>query len=314
MTASLFRKILGAGFDILPEPVRRFHTLGRELFTGGRADIVAPRSSLGARLLSLVAGLPAAGDQVETHVRFSPLAGGREYWRRDFAGRRYQSVMEAARDGRLIEHFGPFDLYFGLTATTEGLRWSLLEWRFLKIPLPAVSKPSIECFEGAAGDRFTFDIDVVFPIVGQVVRYRGALAETPEAAPVIVYDGVCLLCDGSVQYALRHEITPSIRFVAIQSGEGGRLARRNGVDPENPDTFLFIENGRTMKKSDALFALLRQLRGPARLAVLARIAPPILADAVYGAIARNRYRLFGRKAECVAPDPAQRHRFVLPEG
>ncbi|QGM97735.1 DUF4166 domain-containing protein [Methylocystis parvus] len=312
MTA-LFQKMLGADFDLLPEPVRRFHTLERELFTGGRADIVAPSSSLGARLLSLVAGLPAPGAQVETHVRFSPLPGGREYWRRDFAGRRYQSVMEEARDGRLIEHFGPFDLYFDLAATREGLRWSLSEWRFLKIPLPAMSKPSIECFEGAAGDRFTFDIDVVFPLIGKIVHYGGALSETPATAPIMVYDGVCLLCDGSVRYALDHEITPSIRFVAIQSEEGHDLARRNGVDPDQPDTFLFMENGRVMKKSEALFALARQLRGPARFAVLARILPRIVSDVLYGTIARNRYRLFGRKAEC-APDPAQRHRFVLPDG
>lgn len=179
---TLFRTILGDRFDILPEPVRRFHTLESELFTGGRANIVAPRLSLGAWLLPLVAGLPAPGRDVETYVRFSPLPRGREYWRRDFAGRRYQSVMEAARDGRLVEHFGPFDL----TATPEGLRWSLSEWRLLKMPLLAFTTPSIECFERAADDCFTFDIDVVFPIIGRVVHYSGALSEAQAAAPAMV--------------------------------------------------------------------------------------------------------------------------------
>ncbi len=309
---TLFQKILGPKFHVLPEPVRRFHRLDSEFFTRGRADVVAPRLSLGAWLLSLVAGLPAPGRDVETFVRFSPLPGSREYWRRDFAGRRYQSVMEASRDGRLIEHFGPFDLYFDLTATREELRWSLSDWRLLKMPLPKFTKPAIECFEAADGESFTFDIDVVFPIIGHVVHYRGALAEAPEAAPVWVYDGVCMLCEWSTRYVLANEITPSIRFVAIQSEEGRALALTNGVDPENPETFLFIENGRVMKKSEALFALARQLRGPARYAFVVRLLPRFLNDALYGVVARNRYRWFGRRQSCAAPDDSQRHRFVLP--
>jgi len=88
--STLFQSLLGASFDSLPEPVRRFHTLERELFTGGRSTITRPKS-LGAMLLAKIAGLPAPGENVETFVRFSPLPGGREYWRRDFAGRRYQS-------------------------------------------------------------------------------------------------------------------------------------------------------------------------------------------------------------------------------
>lgn len=309
---TLFQNLLGSTFDLLPEPVRRFHTLEHELFSGGRSDVTAPPRSLGALLLSLVAGLPARGRNVETYVRFSPLSRGREYWRRDFSGRRYQSVMEASRDGRLIEHFGPFDLYFDLAASPDGLRWSLSGWRLLKIPLPRFTKPAIECMEAADGTRFTFDIDVVFPIIGHVVHYRGVLDETPEAAPVWVYDGVCMLCDWSTRYALANEITPSIRFVAIQSEEGRALAQANGVDPDNPETFLFIENRRVLRKSEALFAIARQLRGPARLAFLARLLSRCVNDFLYVRVARNRYRWFGRKPICALPDPTQRHRFVVP--
>ena len=188
-----------------------------------------------------------AGKNVETYVRFSPLSDNREFWRRDFSGRRYQSVMEAAPDRRLIEHFGPFDLYFDLSASPAGLRWSLSEWRLFKIPLPEFTKPAIECLEAAEGETFTCDIDVVFPIIGSVVHYSGSLREAPEAAPVWVYDGVCLLCDWSTRYTIAHEITPSIRFVAIQSREGREIALANGVDPDDPETFLFIENGRVYK-------------------------------------------------------------------
>lgn len=182
---TLFQTLLGASFDALPEPLRRFHTLERELFTGGRSTITRPKS-LGAILLSWIAGLPAPGDNVETFVRFSLLPAGRECWRRDFAGRRYQSVMQAAPDGRLIEHFGPFDLYFELTPSPHGLLWALDAWRFLRLPLPKATTPTIECFESASGDDFHFDIDVVFPLIGPVVHYAGALRETPEAAPILV--------------------------------------------------------------------------------------------------------------------------------
>lgn len=298
---TLFQDLLAERFDLLPAPVRRFHTLERELFTGGRAIVSAQGRGFGAAMLAFLAGLPATGENVETHVRFTPLSGKREFWRRDFAGRRYESVMQAAQDGRLIEHFGPFDLYFALAATSAGLRWSLDEWRLLKIPLPRMTKPQIECFESAESQRFAFDIDVRFPIVGHVVHYDGSLAEAPEDAPVFVYDGVCALCDWTVRHVVAHEITPSIRFVAIQSAEGRDLARRADIDPDAPESFLFIENGRLLKDSEALLALARQLRGPARAAPLVRLLPRFVADALYRLVARNRYRWFGRSAACALP-------------
>lgn len=181
---TLFQSLLAERFDLLPEPVRRFHTLERELFTGSGAKVSAQGRGLGAAMLTFVAGLPAPGENIETHVRLTPLSGNKEFWRRDFAGRRYENVMEAAPDGRLIEHFGPFDLYFDLAASLAGLRRSLCEWRLLKIPLPRVTRPRIEYFESAEGERFAFDIDVAFPIVGHVLHYEGSLAETPEDASV----------------------------------------------------------------------------------------------------------------------------------
>jgi predicted DCC family thiol-disulfide oxidoreductase YuxK len=258
---TLFQSLLGPSFETLPEPVRRFHTLERERFTGGRATVARPKG-LGARLLSRIAGLPAPGHDVTTFVRFSPLGDAREFWRRDFAGRRYESIMRAAPDGRLIEHFGPFDLYFRLTPKAQGLAWSLDASRLLGVPLPRATAPRIDCFESADGDDFRFDIDVVFPLIGPVVQYSGRLRETPEAAPVWLYDGVCVFCSWSVRYALAHELTPSIRFVAIQSAEGRKLAKAHGVDADNPQSFLFVENGRALQKSDAVLALARQENNP----------------------------------------------------
>lgn len=133
------------------------------------------------------------------------------------------------------------------------------------------------------------------------------------AAPIWLYDGVCVLCSGGVRYTLKHERDHAIRFVAIQSREGRALALAHGIDPDTPESFLFIENGRALAKSAGVLALLDHLDGPARLLLAGRLLPKPLRDWLYDRVARNRYRLFGQKTACEMPDPAQRHRFTLPE-
>lgn len=135
----------------------------------------------------------------------------------------------------------------------------------------------------------------------------------PGAAPVCLFDGVCVLCSGGVRYTLRHERDHNVRFVAIQSREGHALALEHGIDPNQPDSFLFIENGAVMRKSDAVLGIVAHLGWPARLLLAARLLPRPARDWLYDRLARNRYRLFGRKESCILPDPAQRHRFSLPE-
>jgi len=136
---------------------------------------------------------------------------------------------------------------------------------------------------------------------------------TSPAAPIWLYDGVCALCSGGVRYTLRHERDHDIRFVAIQSREGRALAQSHGIDPDEPDSFLFIENGQALAKSDGVLALTRHLNGPARLLLLGQPLPKRWRDWLYDRVARNRYRLFGRKAFCEMPYPATRHRFTVPE-
>lgn len=136
--------------------------------------------------------------------------------------------------------------------------------------------------------------------------------DTP--GPIWLYDGVCVLCSGAVQYTLRHEREPAIRFVAIQSREGRALAQAHGIDPDDPESFLFIEGGKALAKSDGVLALMRHLRGPARLLLVGAVLPRAIRDWLYDHVARNRYRWFGQKTACERPDPAQRHRFTLPEG
>jgi hypothetical protein len=174
---SPFEKVLGPTLEQLPAPLRSAHSLRAPLATAGRAEITAA-SGFFARFICWFAGLPRPGRDVDVFVTFSPTATGSEYWDRKFADRRYASTMDAGtgRDqGLLIEHFGLFDLRFKLGASREGLTWSLVGWRLLRVPLPRWSVPRIACVESADGARYTFDIDVTFPLIGWLMHYRGWL-------------------------------------------------------------------------------------------------------------------------------------------
>jgi hypothetical protein len=155
------------------------------LQTAGCAEVTAS-SGLLARLLCFLAGLPKPGRDVPVSVAFTPTSNGRERWERKFADRRYASTIFAGAghdDGYLIEHFGPYYLRFRLTLRGDVLVWTLDGWRLGPIPLPRWSVPRIECLEGADGERFTFDIDVTFPLIGWVIHYRGWLTQVDHSAP-----------------------------------------------------------------------------------------------------------------------------------
>jgi predicted DCC family thiol-disulfide oxidoreductase YuxK len=178
---SPFEYLLGSDFARLPEPARRVHGLVHSMHSAGRADVHRAPGLL-ARVLCTVAGLPPSGRDIAVTVAFHPDGSLREFWERRFGGRRYSSTLRAG-DPRapdlLVEHFGPFDLEFKLSLTSEGaatrLHWSAVGWRFLGVRLPRQTVPRIHCVESGDGKRFTFDIDVAFPLIGEVIRYSGEL-------------------------------------------------------------------------------------------------------------------------------------------
>ncbi|MEM8838415.1 MAG: thiol-disulfide oxidoreductase DCC family protein [Pseudomonadota bacterium] len=137
--------------------------------------------------------------------------------------------------------------------------------------------------------------------------------ETFEAKAIWLFDSVCVLCDGAVQYTLDHEKAPTIRFVSVQSEEGQGIARDHGIDPDNADTFLFIENGEALARSDGVIALSRHLTGLFSLLKFGWLVPRFLRDFAYDLVARNRYRLFGKRTACRSVSQETRARFVLQE-
>lgn len=133
------------------------------------------------------------------------------------------------------------------------------------------------------------------------------------SAPLLLFDGDCALCAWGVSLVLRRERPGGrpVRFVALRSAEGRRLAAIHGIDALDPDTLLLVQDGRALRRSDAVLALAGRLRGPWGAVRLMRWVPRPLRDRAYDLVARRRRRLFG--TACILPAPEHRGRFVLPE-
>jgi len=134
---------------------------------------------------------------------------------------------------------------------------------------------------------------------------------TGELDGLWLFDGVCNFCSGSVRIALRLDRQGVLRFVPLQSPFGQVIAGRYGLDLENPDSFLYLDRGQALEASDAVLALARRLGAPWSAFAWLRIVPKAWRDAAYLLLARNRYRLMGKREVCMVPTPEQRARFIL---
>lgn len=127
---------------------------------------------------------------------------------------------------------------------------------------------------------------------------------------VIVFDGVCNLCNAAVAFVIRHDASARFHFLSIQSDLGRELYTRLGHDPDQPGTLLLVTDDRVLDRSDAALGIARHLGLPWRFLAAARILPRSWRDFIYDRVARSRYRLFGRRAACLVPTPALRARFL----
>lgn len=132
-----------------------------------------------------------------------------------------------------------------------------------------------------------------------------------EAGATIVFDGVCVLCNGWVRFLLHHDRRGRFRFAAMQGESGRALLAAHGLDPDDPVSFLLVDDTRAFTDTDAIGRVLRGLGGAwAVPAAMLAICPRALRDGLYRWAARNRYRWFGRHDRCVVPSPAQAARFL----
>jgi predicted DCC family thiol-disulfide oxidoreductase YuxK len=128
--------------------------------------------------------------------------------------------------------------------------------------------------------------------------------------PIVLFDGVCNLCNLSVAYIVRHDPKGRFHFASLQSNAGRELQGEYGFDPDVVNTIVLIERGRAHTKSDAALRIARRLKGPVRFWWVARFVPRPVRDAIYDWIGRNRYRWFGKRDECMVPGPGVRERFL----
>ena len=127
---------------------------------------------------------------------------------------------------------------------------------------------------------------------------------------VIVFDGVCALCNRWVRFLLRFDRKGRYRFAAMQGQQGSAMLRAHGLDPQDPMSFLLLGAQGTWTDTDAILRVLAGLGGGWRLSGVLKVLPRGLRDAAYRALARNRYRWFGRHDACHLPAPEQAARFL----
>jgi predicted DCC family thiol-disulfide oxidoreductase YuxK len=127
---------------------------------------------------------------------------------------------------------------------------------------------------------------------------------------IILFDGVCNLCNSSVQFILRRDKAGKFLFASLQSPVGQQYLQKFGLPADELHSFILIENGKAYSRSSAALRVLRQLGGGWKLFYAFRILPAFIRDGVYNLIARHRYRWFGKRESCWLPTPELKSRFL----
>ena len=127
--------------------------------------------------------------------------------------------------------------------------------------------------------------------------------------PVILFDGICNLCNHTVQFVIKHDPDASFKFASLQSEQGQSLLKQYNLE-KNMDSFVLIMDNKAYKRSTAALKVTRQLRGAVKLLYGFIIVPTFIRDAVYKFISRNRYKWFGKRNECMIPTDSSKKRFL----
>ncbi|WP_369404353.1 thiol-disulfide oxidoreductase DCC family protein [Type-D symbiont of Plautia stali] len=127
---------------------------------------------------------------------------------------------------------------------------------------------------------------------------------------VVIYDGVCKLCNAWVRFLLSHRLPPHVRFAPVQSHEGRTLLEHIGMSADSIHTIVLFDGQRYWVRSEAIFRIMRFLPWPWRVLALVRFLPLPVTDSLYNCVARNRYRVFGRYDSLRTPESDRPDRFL----
>lgn len=146
--------------------------------------------------------------------------------------------------------------------------------------------------------------------IGYSWRSDPGVPPFPDDRPVIIFDGVCVLCSGFVRWVIERDKKQQFLFASAQSRLGQGIYRHLGLPTESFETNLLIIDGFAYGKSEAFFRIVARLGPPWSWLPAGRIVPAAIRDWLYDRIARNRYRLFGRTKTCMIPAPELTGRFL----
>ena len=133
----------------------------------------------------------------------------------------------------------------------------------------------------------------------------------PENKKIILFDGVCNLCDASVQFIIKHDKKDVFRFVAIQSELGQKLIKYLGIDTSKTDSIILYEPGIAYYfKAEAALRIAKGLKSWHSILYIFIKVPNFIKNGVYDFIAKNRYKWYGKKEACVIPTPELKAKFL----
>jgi predicted DCC family thiol-disulfide oxidoreductase YuxK len=135
--------------------------------------------------------------------------------------------------------------------------------------------------------------------------------ELPKDKKIILFDGVCNLCNASVQFVIKRDTKDRFRFVPLQSDLGNKILNHLGVNREQTDSIVLYEPGKAYYyKAEAALKIINELGGLYQLLNILQIFPKFLSNIVYDYIAKNRYRWYGKQENCMMPTPELAAKFL----
>lgn len=131
-----------------------------------------------------------------------------------------------------------------------------------------------------------------------------------QASPVLLFDGVCNLCDASVQRVIKADQQGVFRFASLQSEAAQEILAGANLGDHQLKSVVLSHQGQLYTHSDAILETARLLGGAWSLFYAFKVVPKFIRDGIYNWIARNRYRWFGKKDQCMIPTPELKSRFL----
>ena len=128
--------------------------------------------------------------------------------------------------------------------------------------------------------------------------------------PIILFDGLCNLCDGAVQFVVKHDDDKKFLFASLQSESGQQILKQFNLPLENFNSFVLLQNNNVYSRSTAALLVAKQLSGAIKLIYFFIIVPAFIRDWVYNWISKRRYKWFGKKEACIVPTPELKARFL----